>query len=163
MRGKAPAALLRDADSALGVLHHVPDDDRPITPERRLWLSVIARCWADAFEASDWFLRASETALKRRDFDPDATRGEARRWLILDFGEWKSDRETVCDLAGVDPDLVRNAARRKLARVKAGEKPAAEVVSLDSMFTRLLESETTMDPDELDTALAELAALEAAA
>ncbi len=165
MTVRRPTTLAGDADSILGNLHNASDiDDRPITAERRLWMSVIARAWLDAFEASDWFLRASESKLRHLDFDPAMVRQEARRWLTLDFGEWKSYRETVCDLAGVDEQMLRNAARCSLNLVKADQRPTVEIVNLDTMFAALLDREGDgEDSDELDAALERLARLEVAA
>jgi hypothetical protein len=145
---------------SLPTIHNVPDDPKPISPERALWLSVIARVWLDAFESSDYFLRASQTAEERRNFDPAISRGDARRWLTLKFDPWREDRETVCDLADLDPDTIRNAARRKLAALKADEIPTAEIVNLDRMFAKLVDAADGMDAMALDAALDALARLE---
>ena len=93
----------------------------------------------------------------------EAYRAQCRNWLLQDFGNWRADRELCCDLAGIDPDMLRNAAKAKRESTKAGEKPTAEIVNLDSMFARLLDNEASMSPADIDAALAELAKLEAVA
>jgi len=118
-----------------------------------LWQSAIAQAWADAFLASDSALNNTDRTVL-----PGAIRGEARRWLT--WPEHKEDRQTVCDLAGIDEPKLRRAARAKLAE-GANRKPA--VIGLDAMFARLLERETELSPEALDTALSELAALESSA
>ena len=151
---------------SLPTIHDVADDDQPITPERALWLSVIANCWADAFERSDHFIRASETAGKRQDFDPDIdVRLPARRWLTLTGDcDYARDRLMVCeDLAEISEPMLRNAAKAKLAQVKDGDQPTAEVIEIDRLFSMLVDNEATMDPADIDAALEHLAALEAAA
>ena len=78
--------------------------------------------------------------------------------MVLDHSGWKEDRETVCDLAGVDPDTIRNAARRRL---KATRTEAAN--DLDTAFLALVACSKTLDAAELDRALAALADLESTA
>lgn len=155
----AVPALDHGADSILQG-EHVPEAEPAVSPERGLWLSVIATAWNDAFIASDAWLRNSD---RRRACEPELIRNESRRWLTLDFGDWKQDREHVCSLAGVDADVIRQAARKKLAEIKAGEAATAEIISLDAAFARLLDSESELTPAEIDSALAELATLEVAA
>lgn len=171
---RRPVTLDSAADEILARVHAVPDDDRPISPERALWLSVVALCWADAWGITpDHQIRHADSKFRRDEatmkddnesaITVEAYRAQCRNWLIQDFGDWKADRELCCDLAGIDPDMLRNAAKAKLAQVKAGEKPTAEVISLDQAFARLLDNEASMSPADIDAALAELAALEAAA
>ena len=88
----------------------------------------------------------------------EIVRAQARRWLVLDHSGWSEDRETVCDLAGVDPALLRDAARRRLRATRAD---AAH--DLDRAFLRLVECSESLDAAALDKALAALAALENAA
>ena len=140
---------------------HLPESEPAVSPERGLWLAVIATAWFDAFQASEAWLRNTD-----RTADPQVIRGESRRWLTMggDCG-YARDREEVCHLAGVDPDVIRHAARKRLAEIKAGAGAGttAEVVNLDRAFAALLDNEATMVPDEIDKALEELAALEIAA
>lgn len=170
---RVPSTLHSGFDS-LPTIHDVADDDRPISPERALWLSVVALCWADAFGVTpDHQIRHADSRFRRDEatmkddndsaITVEAYRAQCRNWLIQDFGDWKADRELCCDLAGIDPDMLRNAAKAKRESTKAGEKPTAEIVNLDSMFARLLDQADGMAPEELDAALAELAKLEAAA
>ncbi len=107
---------------------HTQATDRVISPEQAMWIAVVGRAWLDAFEASDHFLVQSE----RKAADPEIVRAGARRWLVLDHSGWKEDRETVCIMAGVDPDTIRNAARRRL---KATRIEAAN--DLDTAFLAL--------------------------
>ena len=118
-----------------------------------MWLAVVGRCWLDAFECSDAALRTTD-----RRCDPAIVRAQARRWLVLDFGGWREDREMVCVMAGVDPDTIRDAARRRL---KATRTEAAN--DLDTAFLRLVECSESLDAAALDKALAALADLENAA
>ncbi len=114
---------------------------------------MVGRCWLDAFECSDAALRTID-----RRSEPEIVRAQARRWLVLDHSGWKEDRETVCIMAGVDPDLIRDAARRRL---KATRTEAAN--DLDTAFLRLVECSESLDAAALDKALAALADLESAA
>ena len=133
-----------------------PDDSSDDSSvERTLWISVIAQAWNDAFTTPRSIPAGSTPG------QADMVRGDARRWLTLDFGRWRDDRETVCELAVVDPDALRRMARKKLDSIKS-ERPGAEVIDLDEAFARLLAAESRMDPSELDAALSDLARLEAA-
>lgn len=159
--GNIPGALDPRADSIfLGA--HVASDERPRSAEDLLWLSVVARAWLDAFVESDSFLRNSDKPGAR---DPDVIRAEARRWLTIGFGSAAQDREDVCVMADIDPDLVRSAARKKLAEVKAAEaeKRTAKVVQLDTLFAQLLDGAEDMPPADIDAALTALAGLESEA
>ena len=126
---------------------------RVISPEQHMWIAVLGRAWLDAFECSDAALRTID-----RRSEPEIVRAQARRWLVLDHSGWKEDRETVCIMAGVDPDLIRDAARRRL---KATRTEAAN--DLDTAFLRLVECSESLDAAALDKTLAALADLENAA
>ena len=135
-----------------------PDDGEldtatEIPEEQALWLAVIGRAWLDTFEVSDICLSKSEPTRK-----PEAVRAEARRWLTFNIDPWREDRETVCDFAGIDPDMIRNAARRRIAETKK-----AKAMELDTAFLELVSVSETMDAAALDSALAKLANLEATA
>ena len=65
-------------------------------------------------------------------------------------------RKTVCDFAGIDPDMIRNTARRRIAETK---KPQA--MELDRALLQLVAFSESMDAAVLDSALAKLANLEA--
>ena len=84
---------------------HTQATGRAISPEQAMWLAVVGRCWVDAFECSDAALRTID-----RRCDPSIVRAGARRWLVLDHSGWKEDREAVCVMAGVDPDVILDAA-----------------------------------------------------
>ena len=75
--------------------------------------------------------------------------------MVLDHSGWKEDREAVCIMAGVDPDVIRDAARRRL---KATRTEAAN--DLDRAFLALVACSETLDTAALDEALAALVALE---
>ncbi len=142
---------------------HAQATGRVISPEQAMWIAVVGRCWADAFECSDAALRTTD-----RRGDPAIVRAQARRWLVLDHSGWNEDRETVCIMAGVDPDVIRDAARRRAActasedrRLKATRADAAN--DLDRAFLRLVECSESLDAAALDKALTTLAALESAA
>lgn len=42
--------------------------------------------------------------------DADKAKDEARRFLTDEKGRWAESRETWCNLAGIEPDAVRDAA-----------------------------------------------------
>lgn len=162
---RTAAGVASGFDSLTGLAdpdaHGADDDD--MSGERRLWCAVIANAWHDAFTAKDSWLansghRSSEEVRQRADM----IRGESRRWLTAMWGSYQQDRQEVCELAGVDPEALRQAAMRRLAEVKA-ERRSAEVVRLDDAFAKLLAHESELDPDELDERLSALAALELAA
>ncbi len=137
---------------------------REISPEQALWLAVVGRAWLDAFETSDPGLRTTD-----RRCDPSIVRAGARRWLVLDHSGWKADRETVCIMAGVDPDTIRNAARRRLKATRTTSDSSSlderteAAHDLDRAFLRLVECSESLGAAALDKALAALADLENAA
>ena len=143
------------------VIPAVEFEERHLTPEQRLFRAVIWACWLDAFERSDTDLRNSD-----RGSDPGEARREARRWLTLDFGDWQTDRQTVCDLADVSESLLRKAARERLALAKASdEKREAEAhakakARVDQMFARLLETADDLHPGRLEQRLNKIAEIE---
>lgn len=158
---------------SLPTIQDLAEDDRPISPERALWLSVVALCWADAFGVtSDHQIRHADSRFRRDEatmkddndsaITVEAYRAQCRNWLIQDFGDWKADREFVADCAGIDPDILRAAAKAKLKAMKDSET-TAEVIEIDRLFSMLVDNEATMDPADIDAALERLAALEAAA
>ncbi len=156
MGGAITPALSRDCDSIFEG-EHLPDSGRAVSAEQHLWAAVLARCWLDAFVASDAALNNTD-----RTRDPVTVRQEGRRWLVTDLEPWRGDRETVCVLAEISEPMLRRAAKRRLELAKA-EESTAQVISLDRAFAALLEEAETMDGTTLDAALAELAALETAA
>ena len=101
---------------------------RQVLPETVLWSAIIGQVMIDAFEASDSMLADFKTwKLKGdNDFDAEAIRAEARRWLVSDLKPWKDDREDACDLAGFDPDAIRLMARKRLGEARAEEELAHE-------------------------------------
>ena len=117
-------------------------------------MAVIARMWDDAWTASDTWIRNSD-----RHCEPSLVRAEARRWLLLDHGDWKTDREEVCAAAGIDPDVIRGAAvrRHELAGVADQERDRLERESIDRAMVRLAEKEPHMMPGRVNRALRDLA------
>lgn len=103
-----------------------PPEAKPISPERILFQAVIERAIHDAFFSSDFSLRNSENKLKCSTFDPEIIRGDARRWLVSRLDPWRTDRENICDMAGIDPNLIQDGARQKLREVRAAEREALE-------------------------------------
>lgn len=137
------------------------DPDPVVSRERALWLAVVYRCWMDAF--SD--VRGIPGGHSRQDQKDaaDLERAEARRWLTWTIGDYAADRREVCGYAGVSPDALRDAAKRKLAAVKQGEAPSAEVVDFEAALSALADRESQMDPAEVDRMLAKLAEMESEA
>jgi hypothetical protein len=135
------------------------DPDGRSSGEVRLYQAVIARVWSDAFILADVSIQATD-----RPCDPSIVRAEARRWLTLDFGEWKADREDVCVMADLDPDAVRNAAVKRLELAKATddvERRAARIAEIDAAFLDLVAREDNMKPWEVNRTMKSLAAREA--
>jgi len=129
-----------------------------ISGEAALWIAVIARAWADAFTASNGMIIASE-----RRADPNVVRASARRWLLLNFGEWREDREIVCTAAGVDPDVICRAARRRaeLAEAEDQERNRGERESIDRAMESLVERASYLGRKRVSQDLRNLAIREA--
>lgn len=130
------------------------EPDGPLRPEFELFLAVIWRAWEDAFVATNQTLKNSD-----RHCQPDMIRAEARRWLTLNFGEWREDREDICDRAGVDPNAVRSAAVRRLelAGVEDAERDRLERESIDRAIVSLVERAHRLTRGAVGGALGELA------
>ena len=151
--------LPQSADDFLQGSAFQEDPENPSSPEVRLYQAVIARVWSDAFILADVSIQATD-----RPCDPSIVRAEARRWLLLDFGDWKADREDVCILAGLDPDAVRRAAVKRLELVKATddvERRAARIADIDAAFLDLVAREDSMPPWRINQAVKHLAEREA--
>lgn len=140
---------------------HVAEPDAVRSREQCLWLAVVYRCWLDAFGD----VKGAPGGHSREDqrHAADLERAEARRWLVWRQGDYAADRAEVCDLAGVDADALRDAAKRKLAAIRADEPEPAAVVDFESALAALADREADMDPGELDAMLAKLAAMESEA
>ena len=126
--------------------------------EAAMWLAVIARVWEDAFVSSDvWIINSDRGA------DPALVRSSARRWLLLNHGDWREDRETVCASAGVDPDVVRRAAQRRneLAGVEDQERNRRERESIDTAMATLVARSPSLDRVRVTRELRTLAMREA--
>ena len=124
---------------------YLPDTSKPRPPEQELWCAVLETAWYDAFVASNLWLVQSE----RKAADPEALRGEARRFLTSNIEPWREDREMVCSMAGdIDPDVVRAAAIRRLelARDEDVARREREFAALDTAFENLLARSATMKP-----------------
>ena len=133
-KSSAGGVLISGAGSILeGV--HISAEGPPITSETNLWAAVVFRAWSDAFVVSNIWLHNSQ-----RGCDPDIVRAEARRWLLLDFGDWRRDRETVCLAANLSPDMIRDAAlkRIKSAHIEDKARRDKERASIDKAFEDLL-------------------------
>ena len=129
------------------------------TPETALWLALVARLWNDAWTASDTWIRNSD-----RHCEPEAIRSEARRWFLVDFGDWREDRETVCGQAGLDPDVIHKAAlrRKELAAVADQERDRLERESIDRAMESLAVRASSMLPGRVNRAMRDLAEREEA-
>ena len=138
---------------------YLPDTSKPISPEKDLWQSVLLTAWNDAFLASNWWLQQTEGKAS----NPEALRGEARRFLTSNIQPWQSDREEVCDRADVDPDMLRAAAlkRLELARVEDVARREGELAALDRAFENLMAREDRMKKGEVTRAMRHLAVREA--
>jgi len=71
--------------------------DTPLTPEKRLWCAVLFRILQDACRSLP--PKADNAAKVERD--------QARSWLLN-----SQDMRIVCELAGFDPDAMREAAQK---------------------------------------------------
>lgn len=72
-------------------------DAATLTPEKRLWCAVLFRIFQDACR------KLPESADNAVKIECD----QARSWLLSG-----QDMRIVCELAGFDPDAVRESARR---------------------------------------------------
>ena len=72
-------------------------NERAAIPEQMLWVSVIRQAVADALCPYDQFDD------KRKSVANTTHQGEAVRFLTSDLEPWRTEREEVCALAGVDP------------------------------------------------------------
>ncbi len=153
-------ALAPSADDFLQGGDHLPDNaDKLSSPEVALWLAVVARVWEDAFVSTNATLKTTDLRC-----EPDMVRAEARRWLLLDFGTWREDREAVCIMAGLDPDAIHEAAlrRNKLAVVEDQERDRLEREAIDRAMERLAEREHRLPRTHVSSSLCALAARELA-
>lgn len=137
--------------------------DTETSPEVRLWCAVILQAWNDSW-GSDWQLLAGE----EKAADPELIRGDARRFLTSDLDPWRSDREEVCAMAGIDPDMIRAAARKRLALVRTADaereahSQKRAIARLDVALARLLDRSDDMSDNMLEYRLGQLAEMEAA-
>lgn len=84
-----------------------------LTRQQRLWQTVLMKAALDA--TSDWMYSAADRYAKR----------EADRW----FRHSQRDFQTVCALAGMDPDFIREAyidGRINAALLRAKDDGAAQ-------------------------------------
>ena len=72
-------------------------DLETMTPEKRLWCAVLFRIFQDA----------CRTLPPKADNAQKVERDQARSWLL-----GGTDMRIVCELAGFDPDAIREAAER---------------------------------------------------
>lgn len=93
-----------------------------VMPEQRLFEAILLLAWNDAF--GDCNSPVSEKTHEDREHSRDIILSEARRWLTLNFGKWKADRELICHLAGLNPERVAERARQ---RILAEKRPAKVV------------------------------------
>ena len=132
------------------------NSSKPATAEVTMWMAVVAQVWIDAFTEGEAIRGA-------RPHEWIDVRAEARRWLLLDFGGWKSDRDDVCGNANLDGDAVRRAAIRRLelAHVEDEQRRTVALVEIDRAFMALVAREATMRRGEITRAMRFLAEREA--
>ncbi|MEJ1993669.1 MAG: hypothetical protein P8X75_00465 [Limibacillus sp.] len=85
--------------------------DTPLTPEKRLWCAVLFRILQDACRPLP----------PKADNAQKVERDQARSWLLN-----SQDMRIVCELAGFDPDAMREAA----LKLETQDWPALKLDSL---------------------------------
>jgi len=86
---------------------------------RSLWAAVLNQCWGDAVGGNG-----------SRPYEET----EARNFLLSNTAYWRSARELVCSLAGLDPEIVHDRAVAKLATT-SNDDPAPEIRAAIVMLT----------------------------
>ncbi|MPY73087.1 MAG: hypothetical protein GEU87_02400 [Alphaproteobacteria bacterium] len=170
-----PSVIAAEADEVFhgGCVQQPSAGD--ISPEQKLFQALLIQTWQDAFENSDWVLCNGKTkGPAERQAMGERRRNEARRWLTISWGRCQEDRELICDMAGVDSDLVRRLALAKLKKVKAQSEKPAETEStvdhaalakrtrndLDKLLNQLLGRTDDLDESDVEHELSELAEME---
>ena len=125
-----------------------------------MFRAVLVGCWEDAFVCTDAaILNTDGTA------DPTIIRASARRWLTLDFGDWKEDLGDICEQAGLGGEVVRAAAVRRLelAKIEDAKRREVEARKIDRAFLAMVEREAdgSMTPPQVTASLRHLAEREA--
>lgn len=80
--------------------------------EAGLLAAIIDMAWHHAM--SDRVVPYYTSSAPRRQ-----DQAEARLFLTAARGEWAEAREVLCDLVGLDPDMLRQAALRRLEERRA--------------------------------------------
>ena len=126
------------------------------SPDVRMWQAVVMQAWVDAFTEGEAIRGA-------RPYEWDVVRSEARRWLLLDHGGWKRDRDDVCDNADLDGDAVRRAAikRMETASIEDTNRRAVALAAIDRAFESLMAREDKMRRADVTRAVRHLAIREA--
>lgn len=150
----------------LPVEDYAPNPEaKPASPETDLWCAVIHQAWEDAFIASDWVITAGEP----KTVDPEIIRGDARRFLTADIDPWRSDREDVCARAGIEPDFIQTAARKRLEAARDADSAREDMVHaktiarMDKALAALLGRSETLSDRQMDSQLKRWADIEAMA
>ena len=153
-------------DAILAGEEHLDGYEQPASPEVRLWQAVVYQAVFDSVVASNYHLRDSESGGCSAAFDPEVIRSESRRWCVSTMEPWASAREDVCARAGIDPDFIRSAVRRRLDELKDADADRAEASrkAMKEKLTRKLDHLVARSPEvsdrRLDTLLRHLAELE---
>ncbi len=153
-------------DAILAGEEHLDVYERPVSPETRLWRAVVYQAVFDSVVASNHHLRDSESGGSGVAFDAEAIRSESRRWCVAMIEPWFSAREDVCARAGIDPDFIRSAVRRRLDELKDADADRAEAnrKAMEEKLARKLDHLVARSPEvsdrRLDTMLRQLAELE---
>ena len=97
--------------SYVGFAEETIDEDRVDLPEKSLWVAVLCRAALDAFKGPphlDMSLKSNRSHMNHADFNRDQA-----RHFFLDGGKHFRD---ICDMAGRNPQYVKEKARKLLLR-----------------------------------------------
>tara|TARA_Y100000593_G_C4255400_1_gene309374 strand:+ start:593 stop:943 length:351 start_codon:yes stop_codon:yes gene_type:complete len=90
----------RSSDAILQTLEEGVHDHH--SPERVLWLCVILQQLLDATKPPQSY----------DNVEIQLARSQAEAWIFASVGVTAQDRDSVCELAGIDPDAFKSFARQ---------------------------------------------------
>jgi hypothetical protein len=110
---------------------------------RGMYCEIIHQTWRECFERpkvaqlewcldkpeEQWPKRKSGKRYKKKEIEAAVAEWrkvqcEAARFLFEDRGAWAQSRDTICALAGIDPDFLRDMAIRYRANTDIGRRAA---------------------------------------